>query len=179
MCIDLFSKGLIKIKKILIYVLAVLTCLFSFYVSAHSGMTDSNGGHYDRQNGGYHYHHGYPAHEHTNGICPYENTEIDKSQEYNSFKKSAEKIFSLAFLYFFTLTPICILALGFIMLLFFPIELWRKIPDKWCLFIILAFMILLSVGFALLNAKTVVIICLVLIVISIFLGIIMHFINKN
>ncbi len=43
---------------------------------AHSGRTDSNGGHRDNKNksglGSYHYHcGGYPAHLHTNGICPY------------------------------------------------------------------------------------------------------------
>ncbi len=38
---------------------------------AHSGRTDSKGGHYDRKNGGYHYHHGYPAHDHPGGKCPY------------------------------------------------------------------------------------------------------------
>lgn len=44
-------------------------------VEAHSGRTDSSGGHKDIQNksglGSYHYHHGYPAHLHTNGVCPY------------------------------------------------------------------------------------------------------------
>lgn len=45
-------------------------------------MTDSNGGHYDRQNGGYHYHHGYPAHDHPNGVCPYENTENTETDEF-------------------------------------------------------------------------------------------------
>ena len=43
---------------------------------AHSGRTDSKGGHKDNKNksglGNYHYHcGGYPAHLHTNGICPY------------------------------------------------------------------------------------------------------------
>lgn len=46
--------------------------------SAHSGRTDSNGGHTDHSTGEYHYHHGYPAHQHTDkngdGIpdCPYD-----------------------------------------------------------------------------------------------------------
>lgn len=40
-------------------------------VSAHPGRTDSHGGHRNRSTGEYHYHHGYPAHQHTNGICPY------------------------------------------------------------------------------------------------------------
>lgn len=43
---------------------------------AHSGRTDSYGGHHDYKNksglGSYHYHHGYPAHLHDGGICPYE-----------------------------------------------------------------------------------------------------------
>lgn len=42
---------------------------------AHSGRTDSAGGHHDYNNvsglGSYHYHHGYPAHLHKNGVCPY------------------------------------------------------------------------------------------------------------
>lgn len=44
-------------------------------VQAHSGRTDSQGGHHDYQNksglGSYHYHHGYEAHLHPNGVCPY------------------------------------------------------------------------------------------------------------
>lgn len=39
---------------------------------AHSGRTDSKGGHYDRSTGEYHYHHGYKAHQHENGVCPYD-----------------------------------------------------------------------------------------------------------
>ena len=31
---------------------------------AHPGRTDANGGHTDRSTGEYHYHHGYPAHQH-------------------------------------------------------------------------------------------------------------------
>lgn len=45
---------------------------------AHSGRTDAYGGHHDYKNksglGSYHYHYhcnGYPAHLHTNGVCPY------------------------------------------------------------------------------------------------------------
>lgn len=29
-------------------------------------------GHTDRSTGEYHYHHGYKAHQHSNGICPYD-----------------------------------------------------------------------------------------------------------
>ncbi len=38
---------------------------------SHSGNTDRYGGHNDNINGGYHYHHGKPAHSHSGG-CPYE-----------------------------------------------------------------------------------------------------------
>lgn len=64
-------------KKSVCVIIAVIY-IFSFAVIcfAHSGRTDSNGGHYDSSSGEYHYHHGYPAHQHTNGICPYENNEI-------------------------------------------------------------------------------------------------------
>lgn len=40
-------------------------------VDAHPGRTDENGGHYNRSTGEYHYHHGYPAHQHTGGVCQY------------------------------------------------------------------------------------------------------------
>lgn len=60
-------------KKMLCVLLSVL--LLSLPVSAHSGRTDSAGGHHDNKNvsglGPYHYHHGYPAHLHPNGVCPY------------------------------------------------------------------------------------------------------------
>lgn len=46
-----------------------LCCAGAF---AHSGGTDANGGHWNHKTGEYHYHHGYPAHQHTNGICPYD-----------------------------------------------------------------------------------------------------------
>ena len=46
--------------------------IFSNILYAHSGRTDSRGGHHDRINGGYHYHHGRGPHQHKNGICPYD-----------------------------------------------------------------------------------------------------------
>lgn len=60
-------------KKI-ISAAAIFSVLFCFCVTsfAHPGRTDKNGGHYDRSTGEYHYHHGYPAHQHTNGVCPYD-----------------------------------------------------------------------------------------------------------
>lgn len=48
----------------------MMICL-TLPASAHKGRTDANGGHYDHSTGEYHYHHGYPAHQHINGACPY------------------------------------------------------------------------------------------------------------
>lgn len=54
----------------------VCTVLVAFILAiigfAHPGGTDENGGHYDRSTGEYHYHHGYSAHQHEDGVCPYE-----------------------------------------------------------------------------------------------------------
>lgn len=58
-------------------VIIVIIVLFVITLSvfAHSGRTDSRGGHRDNKNssglGGYHYHHGYGPHLHPNGKCPY------------------------------------------------------------------------------------------------------------
>lgn len=58
-------------KKCLICLL-VMALILSFCAFAHSGRTDSKGGHTDHSTGEYHYHHGYSAHQHTNGVCPYD-----------------------------------------------------------------------------------------------------------
>lgn len=66
------NKG--KVLAILLIALSLVSIQISTY--AHSGKTDSSGGHKDNKNksglGSYHYHcGGYPAHLHTNGVCPY------------------------------------------------------------------------------------------------------------
>ncbi len=59
-----------------------LVCLVLFAFSlavvgfAHPGGTDGNGGHYVGNPGEYHYHHGYSAHQHSDGVCPYEEPTI-------------------------------------------------------------------------------------------------------
>ena len=63
-----------NIISILLIFLGIISMVTS--VHAHSGKTDSNGGHRDNKNksglGSYHYHcGGHPAHLHTNGVCPY------------------------------------------------------------------------------------------------------------
>lgn len=63
-------------KKRIRIVIALMLLTVPICVVAHPGKTDSNGGHHDYDNvsglGSYHYHHGYPAHLHENGICPYD-----------------------------------------------------------------------------------------------------------
>ena len=54
-------------KKILL-IFALLCAL----IYPHPGRTDEDGGHYNRSTGEYHYHHGYPEHQHPNSMCPYE-----------------------------------------------------------------------------------------------------------
>lgn len=58
-------------RKFVPLFLLLLLC-FPAVSAAHPGRTDADGGHYDRSTGEYHYHHGYPAHQHTDGICPYD-----------------------------------------------------------------------------------------------------------
>lgn len=73
-----------KILSVLALLLALL-CIPAAVVLAHPGRTDANGGHYNRSTGEYHYHHGYPAHQHPNGVCPYlADTSEDSTDTYYS-----------------------------------------------------------------------------------------------
>ncbi len=58
-------------KKKILFTILIISLLIPTTVLAHSGKTDSNGGHYDRSTGDYHYHHGYSEHYHYKGLCPY------------------------------------------------------------------------------------------------------------
>lgn len=64
----------VKNKKALLFFTIIVLCtvLLPLSAIAHSGRTDSDGGHYDSSTGEYHYHHGYSAHQHPGGVCPYE-----------------------------------------------------------------------------------------------------------
>lgn len=70
-------------KRIVIalIVIGLLLCSITIITLAHPGKTDSQGGHTDHSTGEYHYHHGYPAHQHTYGRCPYDydNAEDDET----------------------------------------------------------------------------------------------------
>lgn len=65
------------------------------FIHAHPGHTDSNGGHTDRDIGEYHYHHGYPAHDHydmdNNGTidCPYDFVDLTGQNSGNSSDRNS------------------------------------------------------------------------------------------
>ena len=70
------------------------TAPFQTTVEAHSGRTDSNGGHRDNKNvsglGYYHYHcGGYPAHLHKNGVCPYTSSSAQSSSSSSTTTSSS------------------------------------------------------------------------------------------
>lgn len=73
---------------------AVLAIVLVLPGSAHSGRTDSKGGHYNRSTGEYHYHHGYPEHQHNkDGSCPYvlEAKEKAKKEEAARIERERKK----------------------------------------------------------------------------------------
>ncbi len=63
---------------------------------AHSGRTDSQGGHRDNKNasglGSYHYHHGYSAHLHPNGVCTYDNNNVTSSTKTSAQTSNSSSI---------------------------------------------------------------------------------------
>lgn len=68
------NKKRVKIFSIILLVLSIIS--INIFTLAHSGRTDSSGGHRDNKNksglGSYHYHcGGHPEHLHNNGVCPY------------------------------------------------------------------------------------------------------------
>lgn len=83
----MFFFGVKNVKKTFGFVVFLwLLVLGSTIAFAHSGGTDTKGGHYDHIGGGYHYHHGYPAHDHKDGECPYvKNKNESKSDEQAEF----------------------------------------------------------------------------------------------
>ena len=74
-------------RRILSLGIALLTVfLLSTVAFAHSGRTDSKGGHYDHSTGEYHYHHGHPAHQHPGGQCPYVLTQEKQEKAQATFR---------------------------------------------------------------------------------------------
>ncbi len=85
-------KHILKQSAVL-SILSVLLITLIIPVFAHPGSLDANGGHYDRSTGEYHYHHGYSAHQHENGECPYDfkdnaNTEYNPNNNSSSSSSS-------------------------------------------------------------------------------------------
>lgn len=83
------SKKVCAILLIVCLVMAIAESTF-----AHSGRTDSSGGHKDNQNksglGSYHYHcGGNPPHLHDNGVCPYSSNSSNYSSSSSSSSKSS------------------------------------------------------------------------------------------
>lgn len=83
------SKKIAKCTSICVLSILIM-CNITF---AHSGRTDSNGGHRDNKNksglGSYHYHcGGHPAHLHTNGVCPYSNNSATSTNKGNTLNSS-------------------------------------------------------------------------------------------
>lgn len=64
-----------KVKFYACLILIIISILTVQTAYAHSGRTDSSGGHKDSKNksglGSYHYHHGLGPHLHSGGKCPY------------------------------------------------------------------------------------------------------------
>lgn len=80
------------LKKV--FVITLCICLFfpSNIATAHSGRTDSHGGHHDYKNrsgiGDYHYHHGMGPHLHPHGVCPYSSSSSAKNKATTRQKSS-------------------------------------------------------------------------------------------
>ena len=87
-----------KNKKKIISILLIILSIISIGVNAyaHSGKTDSSGGHKDNNNksglGSYHYHcGGHPAHLHTNGVYPYSSSSSASKSSTSSPSSSSTK----------------------------------------------------------------------------------------
>lgn len=84
-------KHILK-KSAVLAILSIMLLSLIVPVFAHPGSLDANGGHYNKKTGEYHYHHGYPAHQHTNGKCPYDfhdNVDDDYTPNKNSSSSSS------------------------------------------------------------------------------------------
>lgn len=85
-----------KKRKIIKWLIAIITILIlsQTITYAHSGRTDSSGGHKDKNNvsglGSYHYHWGgNPPHLHTGGVCPYSSASSSGSSGKSTPTKSS------------------------------------------------------------------------------------------
>ena len=85
------------LKYFIPLLLLLMLPAFVITASAHAGKTDANGGHTDHEDGEYHYHHGYPAHDHYDmdgdGIkdCPYDFDDKTGQNSGNSNSTSSDR----------------------------------------------------------------------------------------
>lgn len=79
-----------KNKNVFVFTL-ILMLAMSFTASAHPGKTDEYGGHYDGETGEYHYHHGYFAHDHENGECPFDFNDNEKYSGGDSYYQNDDE----------------------------------------------------------------------------------------
>lgn len=83
-------------KKFLALLVIILSLCTTMTIFAHPGKTDSSGGHIDHSTGEYHYHHGYPEHQHTNDVCPYDYVDASSNNDSIATKdKTGEVLFSI------------------------------------------------------------------------------------
>lgn len=75
-----------KTKSMVFLVFVMLLFSLPLTSLAHSGRTDSSGGHHDYKNksglGSYHYHHGMGPHLHPGGVCPYSGSGAQEVETY-------------------------------------------------------------------------------------------------
>lgn len=96
----MYDKFKIHTRTLFLILLCISSLSFlCLPVYSHSGRTDGSGGHTKHSTGEYHYHHGYPAHDHydVDGDgsidCPY-NFLFAKKRINSSRKQNSETIFS-------------------------------------------------------------------------------------
>lgn len=96
-------------KMINIFLISItVILLYTSIIYAHPGRTDSKGGH-RVTSGGYHYHHGYPAHTHPNGICPFISSTKKSSPPYDFGGNSGYSIVDIIILAGAAVIFICII----------------------------------------------------------------------
>lgn len=134
-------------KTVLRFAVVVGFALFlCLGVSAHSGKTDAQGGHYNHATGEYHFHHGFPAHQHVNGVCPYdfedrtgESSGTDGEEKLNftdvtgpgtSGEQSEQKVSPLASSIAFFIKNIGVFVLPFVALAFWNVYRKQKQERK-------------------------------------------------
>ena len=122
---------MLKQYTLLILIVCIALSLV-FVVSAHSGKTDSNGGHLNHSTGEYHYHHGYPEHQHTNGECPYNfKDKTDHSHKETNTPSAFWNSIEDGFEYLVTLVKVlAMLTLPLVIVWLFICSLLEKLANK-------------------------------------------------